>query len=217
MAGLEGPQQYLEGGGERAFAQPIQAASIPGAEEEPQDAEGKRVSRIGLKYKVRDVCSKCGKKHGDWGKKAEACRKAEGEEPILDSSVCKHCGKKHPKDGNGKKAHQCRQQLAMRGLSYAGPQDGDCIGDELYQPEEPAGSSSNSSSSNQHNKRRRTDDEQRELVSIFEDIQKAQKSVQLIGTDPMYGDEDSHQVDALSALERAAAIIRKCIDTNNFM
>ena len=63
---------------------------------------GQRTSRIGLKYKPRDICVKCGKKHGTTGKKAEMCRLAQGEEPIPDKGVCKHCGKKHAMDGHGK-------------------------------------------------------------------------------------------------------------------
>lgn len=164
---------------------------------------GQRTSRIGLKYKPRDICIKCGKKHGATGKKAEMCRLAQGEEPIPDKGVCKHCGKKHAMDGHGKKALQCRQNLLLRDITYNRSPEGENLDASLYQSGDSGGVNPNGDSTNSgsYNKRRRADEDYDNLVSLFADIDKAHRRV---GAIDLYGGEDSISLkaDALTILER---------------
>jgi hypothetical protein len=205
---------------------PIQL-SEPQEEEDEQEntSSDQRKTRIGLKYKPRETCVKCGKKHGLQGKKAESCRIAQGEVPAEDEGLCKHCGKKHSKDGNGKKAIQCRQSLLLRDMSFSRPSQEEKPNIPLYRSEETVGigqssiststsSSSSSSSSSLIHKRRRTDEYHDNLAAILSDIAKAHRSVSAID---VYGGEHGIPLKAevLTILERVKARVTLMIDPHS--
>ena len=153
---------------------------------EPMSQGERRHPRIGLRYKSREVCQKCGKKHGNEGKKAEACKIAMGEDPHsgIDPDLCKHCGKRHAKDGSGKKARACRENLIAQGVN---PDDLDhsdisvfiAQGRKRFLPtEEQYGEISGEEGSGY--KRRRSQEDVNALKSVLSDIHTAQTILQNI-------------------------------------